>query len=270
MDPWVAIFQARHALDARRQPRHGDALRKLLASLSYLPALPTAPAHPYHLMSDHFEWLVTNESAFLATAGGLPGHPPDGEHLYRLTNIKSLLRDNPGVSDREPIEQHGILIKEFRRTGQWIALDRVIHGPLRGPRGVTWWTSRRLSADALVTAAYRLGMARNWISSWSVILRCHRGAFARLSVPTVIDAFNQPIFAATADADTPTSGHAIDLTKPEALALGDDEYVAMEIDAGNIGVLPLEVAPDATATPHCLEDGSPLLDSLLAFYQHRL
>jgi hypothetical protein len=272
MDPWLAIFQARHALDSRRQPRHGDALGRLLASLAQLPPPTPPPAHPYRLEPHHIVWLSENEGTFLATARGLSGHPPDREYLFRLASIKALLRDNPGwVTNRKPIEQHRILVEEFRQTGQWIALDRIIRDPLRGFRGVTWWTSHRLSADALVAVAYRMGIARNWISRWSVILRCPRTAFAHsvaLRVPTVIDAFNQPIFDATADEDNPRSGRAIDLTQPEALAAGVDEYVTSEVDVRQVEVLPLKVAPaDATATPHCLEDGSPLLDSLLAYYQ---
>lgn len=271
MDPWFAIFQARHVLDSRRQPRHGSALGRLLASLAQLPPPPGSSAHPYQLQPHHIAWLGENESTFLATAGGLPGHPPGGRYLFRLANIKALLRENPGwVSNREPIEQHRILIEEFRRTGRWIALDRIIHGPLRGKRGVTWWTSYRISPEALVASAYQLGIARNWISSWSILLRCPRTAFAHaaLRVPTVIDAFNQAIFDATADANNPRSGRAIDLTQPDALGPGLDEYVASEVDVHQVEVLPLEVAAaDATADPHYLEDDSPLLNSLLAYYQ---
>jgi hypothetical protein len=271
MDPWLAIFQARHVLDSRRQPRHGDALEKLLASLAQLPPPPDTSAHPYHLLPHHITWLGANEGSFLATAHGLPAQPPSGDHLFRLANIKSLLRDNPGwVSNREPIEQHRILVEEYHQTRRWIPLKRVIRGPLRGSRGVTWWTSYRVSPDALVASAYKLGIARNWISSWSILLRCKRTAFthAALRVPTVIDAFNLPIFDASAEADNPGSGRAIDLTRPDALAPGRDEYVASEVEVDQVEMLPLEVvAADATADPHCLEDTSPLLNSLLAYYR---
>lgn len=271
MNPWLAIFQARHVLDSRRQPRHGGALDRLLASLAQLPPPPDTSAHPYHLLPHHFNWLDANESHFLATAHGPPAQPPGAGYLFRLANIKSLLRDNPGwVSNREPIEQHRILIEEYRQTRRWIRLKRVIHGPLRGSRGVTWWTSNRVSPDALISCAYKLGIARNWISSWSILLRCPRTAFdhAALRVPTVIDAFNLPIFDASAEADNPGSGRAIDLTRPDALAPGWDEYVASEVDVDQVEMLPLEVAAaDATAEPHCLEDTSRLLSSLLAYYQ---
>lgn len=271
MDLWLAIFQARHVLDSRRQPRHGGALDKLLSSLAQLPPPPDTSAHPYHLLPHHFTWLGANESSFKATANGPPAQPPGADHLFRLTNITSLLRDNHRwVSNRKPIEQHRLLIEEYRQTRRWIPLNRVIHGPLRGSRGVTWWTSYRVLPDALVACAYKLGIARNWISSWSILLRCPKTAFghAPLRVPTVIDAFNLPIFDASAEADNPGSGRAIDLTQPDALAPGRDEYVASEVDVDQVEMLPLEVAAaDATADPHCLEDTSPLLNSLLAYYR---
>lgn len=274
MSVWSSLFQARLALDGQRQERHGDALRVLAARLEQLPAPPPPSAHPYNLAKQHQEWLVDRDPAFRGPSQGHVVQAPAGDYLFRFQNFKALLylHERRRVETYDDDEWHRKLVQEHRRTGNWIGLARVIRGPYRGRRALSWWTSQPLSASEIVAAVYRIGMARNWLTPRGLILRCRRKALvdARLSVPTVLDAFDQPIFLATSDGAQPSAGHAIDLTRPDALTIGDDEYVAGEIAVSQIDFIPLEIPAAAATDPHFVEDGAPLLDHLLAFYNTQI
>lgn len=263
------IYQLRRELSLRLQPRHGPDLLELHGQV------PEAVGHSYELGTalGHFLTLP----AYVQGSGGLPATLPEDGYLYRLTSLVRLTQDaewiffRPGFEDVETIRlRPEPLADELARRsrGGWLRLRTFATGEMAGPRRFTWWTSAILDPREIIAGMHRLGVPNNWLVRSSVLLRCPVSAVAAgraARVPTVLDAFESPIFHPTADAGNPASGVTIDLTQA-ALRAGEDEYVLEPLAVDEIEIWPLAVT-DAMKDLRDVRLGTDLYNRLVTYYR---
>ncbi len=271
------VFDVRVPLDTACQPSQLPRFQ-LLADCVRDVAFPKD--HPYDLAGPEVEQLCNACPDYRSCGHGAPVEPPDG-FLYRLAPLRNLLIFNGGdrgdFAGQLPEDVHTHLMAE---PTHWRPLSMLIGGPVQSRFDISWWTSLDLSAATLPqAAALRVGVALDWLSEHSVVLRVPSTdphLRAALRVPTIVDAFQQPIFAAERDDDSPASGVTIDLSRPEALQPGVPEYVVGPLAVDGVEFRPVRidttVSADAYGLPYRLvpDQPFPLWEQLAAFYSDRL
>jgi len=273
----LALFGARIQLDRNRQPSRQRALDALIQTLEELSL--GLPRTPYGLTWAQREELLRRVPALQAGCAG-PAAVVEGGHLYRLQSMSSLRGLHAKAnSSRRDEEEHRIQSARSRNavaTGGWLPLTDVIRGPLRGYRDITWWTNLDLSLlDDVRDGALKLGLPLDWVHARSVILRCRSELTSTKRVPTVLDAFDSPVFLATRDDASSAVGTAIDLSDPKALTLGERECVLPPLDAQHVEFKPVFVddigvprkpAGSRYSPAHMLLPDSPLWAHLTQLY----
>lgn len=277
----LALFGARIQLDRSRQPSRLTALDALVRTLEEL-SLGLAPT-PYGLTWAQRDELLRRLPALQTGCEG-PAAALDGSHLYRLQSMSSLRGLHAKVNNgRRDDEEHRIQSARSRNaeaSGGWLPLTDVIRGSLRGYRDITWWTNFDLSLlHDIRDGALKLGLPLDWVHARSIILRCRSELASTKRVPTVLDAFDSPVFLATPDDASSAVGTAIDLSDPKALTLGERECVLPPLDAQQVEFKPVFVddigVPRKTAgatysVEHMLLPDSSLWGSLTQLYSRQM
>jgi len=249
-----------------RQARHAKTFNEWAAKLRNL-----SLTHP-------FSFRDVDEEAFqkLGSYNDVgTGHPcsPAARYLYRLCGVGSVVdRTAWGTRiDRDDLRRsiHRQLLRDKAREGPWLRLSNYCSGDLTGRRGFTWWSTLDLFPRQYQLAASRAGLPNDWVSPLPLVLRI---AVARLAgntivrVPTVLNAFDGPIFDPTIDDPSPAFGNAITLENSTWLARGCDEYVLGATPVSFIDMLPIDPSP---SPPSFGISTGEYLWNLVAEYQAR-
>lgn len=156
------------------------------------------------------------------------------EYLYRYSTLSSLA--NPQTSWKDsviPIESAFSGIGEKADEGGWYNLGNVMTGFYKNARGFTWWTNEIPNSLNLL---FNLGLVSDWLSKESVIMRLNKSAISSvLNKPSVIDAYDQPIFYPQS-LNTTTPGVTLNLNSPPDYENGLSEFVIPEVGFSFIDV----------------------------------
>ncbi len=249
----MGIHSIRQVISNARQPRHRSGMDRLQQHLATF-----GISHPYGLNDEQFESLLEMEIAFRAGGIGLPATIPGQDFIYRLSGVTKvkkyveLWRDRYEAHTQDD-ELFGVIYDQFIKRGDWLPLSDYASGLYRSPREISWWTSLELPTNdpkTLLSKVSQCGIPSNWISKWSLVLRCRlqldRGNSAR--VPTALDGFDSEIFHPTIDEHTPAAGVAIHLDTLGRVRSGTNEFVLQPIPVDHVEVWPVLIGDEAKKT----------------------
>jgi hypothetical protein len=249
MSNQLTLYSLRHSLGLSRQPRHSSELEELNELLT---TLVPPQAHPYELEEPHYTALQ-EKMAYAVGGRGLFATCPDGDFLFRLSSVRSVVDNVDGLtlSGIPKTDGDDTLWTAFNDGAipdyEWKPLSRYVEGHLTGYRKITWWTGLELTQHEVVKSAFKMGRYSINIPVYALLLRCktdHLRASGAIFVPTVLDAFDQEVFHPTKDDETPESGQTISLEHAGTVAVGVDEFVCTAIPVDQISFMPILI--DAT------------------------
>lgn len=252
------IFLKRQQLDVSRQPRRSRSYSQLVQSASLRKL-----EHPY---SSQF-FKPTPESP----PEGLPARPPS-PYCYRITSIGSLAKSTGSlrIKETETDARNWELVKEASsQPPLWVPLSELASGELRGLRGFTWWTPSTLEIENPITSAYQLGIYNENIPKRGAILRCPVDHLLRnrlVTVPTIIEGFDQLIFMAAREKDKPEAGVTIDING-KTFTSGTGEVCVAAVPVTKIDCLPVYILEKKKGPDKYRDD---LLKSLGSYYDEQL
>lgn len=232
------IFKERGRLARLRQDRHAESLSAWEAKLREL-----GLEHPYAFADEHAEQFL--QLANYRDVGMGHGCTPSAVFLYRVCGVGSLVDHSEWGTRIDRYEEkrriHKLLLLERAREGPWLPLVNYCSGQLSGRRGFTWWSSLDLFPRDYQRAASRAGIPNDWVSTLPVVLRVRVDKLPDMvRVPTVLNAFDSPVFDPTPDRPEPIAGNTITLENRSWLARGCDEYVLPPIPVSVIEMLPID------------------------------
>ena len=263
----AVVHQLRQRLAVALQPAHTASLTQLDELLQGF-----AREHPYNLAEDHFPVLCSVAAFGNGPAGRRVGAPAV-TYLYRLHAVKNIPRDVTlwrGLIS--PKEKNETLFQHFRSqaaaAGGWCPLSRLAEGDLRGPRGFTWWSTHEISGRNPLESALRLGLPYDYTPVYAVILRLRCGPIAlpATCVPSVVDAFDQPVFRPTADSTRPAAGLTIRLSATRTFCDGEAEYCIGSIPVESVEILPVLINESLRGGPGVHTDTPEFWRNLEQYY----
>lgn len=269
MSDHIILHNMRQRIGTNRQPRHDRDLKDLDSELQAMKI-----QHPYSLNREQIERLMTKDS-FRQGGRGLPAEIPDQGFLYRLCNVRSVVRYTtwvsvPTVHDNDE-DVWRRLKNDYDSNQEWLPLNRYAQGVLTGHRGFTWWTNLKALPDDVLSGAHTIGMPNDWIPVYAVVLRCpvsYLGPFTH--VPTVLDGFSSEIFHPTIDNDNPPVGLTISLEHSHILREGSSEFVLGSLEVEPIEMRPVLIDSNMMAAHAHYVGLGPDLWRLLEVYYNRL
>lgn len=235
------INRVRKRLDRIRQPEHEsvlDHLDKISKTHNLEPYSLSATPGAYDELMKH--------SSFSQGAQGLHALAPTDGYIYRVSTLSSLINHCSWLDDHTGSVRvaFGNLLNDFKKKRNWLSLSDYAHGRLSSHRNFTWWTNKNIKSNTIVSDLHRIGIANDWIFPFSVILRCSVELIWNqdiLFVPTVVDAYDLPIFRPTATKSNPLHGNTIDIRHPSQLASGFAEYSVTPIPSEHIEFQPVKI-----------------------------
>jgi hypothetical protein len=270
-DLFEMLHQLRQDIGARRQPTFANSLSALGQTLYDVDA-----RHPYRLRLQQIQKLMQIDS-FRTGATGLSVTLPEQEYLYRISPIQKVLSYTtqwtspyPRKED-QPWVAFQIWKNEINRTRGWLPLAKYASGSFASPREFSFWTSQELSpADMsrLVEDIHALGIPNDWLNEYCVLMRLRVQSLQSangLCVPTVLDAFDSPIFHPTRESDNPNGGIAIKLDLSSRLSSGYAEFAIGRIDVSAIDIYPVQIPDDEVE--FIVSTNPVLLVSLKNYYE---
>lgn len=245
------LFAQRHALELQRYPSIERCYEEAQAFLSA-----ASSDHPYRLDLAQEENLLSAVARCMQSTTAAASHA-GVTHFYRITSLAALLKYG-GRVDPRPVS---LVFNDLQRD--WVPLSRFTRSvPAR--RGVVWWGSTCPPRGRLLEAAHSRGLATNWVSSQSVVLRIAAERLAEkgpILVPGPMEGILQPIFCVVKQGAS--SGCSIDISEPSDLRFGDDEYLTDAIASNAVDVLGYSVSK-GPRDPRWLDGESDLLWKSLA------
>lgn len=161
-------------------------------------------------------------------------------YLYRYTPIRKLIGGKDSTWDRALIDSDDAFkfLLDACKDDEWFKLSTVMTGTYKNPRGFSWWTCNEINT---LENLFKLGLVTNWVDIESVIMRIKitTAIKHRLNVPSVIDAFAQPIFYPKALGAN--SGITLNLNDLIKFENGNTEYVIGEVDISDIEIFPIDI-----------------------------
>lgn len=217
-----------------------EKLRALLFKKSKLPF--------DRLNEREMEELVDCCSSFRQGGHWQIGEYSNNRYFYRIENLESFLAKHddifykdlavPGTilintSTNSARDIFSLLVKKYTKGEKnWQPLEKLTPGYL-SRRGFSWWTNdfnfdtqgkfpsgfigNQLTADNrwLLDFAFNVGICSDWLSEYILFLRLDSDQVDRenIRIPSIIDAFTQPIFSPQAFQENRRWGLAFDLNK---------------------------------------------------------
>jgi len=199
--------------------------------------------HPFQYSDKLFQKLkkasVDFETGASSTALKLKIEEPC---LYRYTTFRSLIKNknlrwqNKAVDRNTAFE---VLQDRINTTNQnEFNLSEFMMGSYKNSRGFSWWTKQSITCEEDV---FGLGIPSDWIAERSVIMKIKDPDIIKnqLKTPSVIDAFDSPIFYPTKyDQKENTVGITLNLNNRSTFNDGYEEYVTGNINADKIYITP--------------------------------
>jgi hypothetical protein len=263
MSTFVLLYGLRRDLAWNRQPKYKPAYDTLDRYLERF-----GKDHPYQLKDTELE-VVLSDTLLSKTAAGLSAVIKTRGFLYSLASTSKVVNYTGWFFPDSTLparDIHSTLVDHSVDEGGWLPLARYATGELSGFRKITWWTKFEPDGNHL-RFAHRLGLPNDWLSPFSILLRC-RAANVLAAVPTAVDAVLSPIFHPTQDSLKPPEGITIDLRPRPALTDGNAEYVSSDIPVSAIEMAPILIEPAAFAA-HPIRL-NPELAALLETYYRSL
>ena len=259
MSSLTELFAIRSRIDPVRQPHyrnHYSSLHKFLQDRAV-----TDPFSWEGADDDFWDNLLKNPLFVSGSDGAeIKDRPRDSQYCYRITSVSKLVKfSTEGRLTRGAVDKDNwdTVNNDYLVRKDWMALKGFVQGELGGPRGFTWWTPHDFLPDPY-QASHRIGLVDEWIPANALLLRCHSDdllASKAAKRPTIVDAFDAPIFFATMDSASPPTGLSIDL-EANPLCVEQCEVVCSRIPVDKIECLPIPLVipllPDRKFTmAHC-------------------
>jgi len=248
------LYKIRQEKGKKRQKRHEELLDELHDKIQPL-------LHPYAVEEKERDRFYASlrtardEEGNAAYYSGSKGYEAkvDSTYIYRITTAYQLATRfqadwifteiNLSIENREFVFNERFL-EEVAKYEDWIPLSLVAKGNLKYPRNFSFWTSHEYDRNDILVESFRAGLASDWFDRLIVVLRCdiEDAKELKICVPTVIDAYDQPIFHPTEEneASPPIFGTAININETP-LCLGYPEFVVGEISVDKIKFIPCKL-----------------------------
>lgn len=266
------IHQRRQSCGKKLQPDYAVMLEMLGCVLTNQLKAP----HPY---GSDLDLPGFDQHTKLFELGGIGNEAtlPAGEYVYRVINMLSL----PYVVDLKwrryqtsPVLLWNALMTRSRKGELWLRLADYAENKYQAERGssrfrCTWWTTYPLDLDVIL-GAYTIGMFSEWINDEVYVMRAPVKALNPLNVarvPTVIDAFMQPVFQPTNATPPAKAGVTINLANHHQPTTGVDEFAVHPFEVDFIEIKPIKIEP-ALRQRHAeiSKNDADVLQSLISYY----
>lgn len=269
----IHLHEIRQVKGKQRQKRHS----KVLDDLDNIMKPVKSPYDPNVVDRNVYDRLRTH-NLFISGSIGYEASILNSEYIYRLTSAYKLakvfqehnnwiFKVRPSTKSVEKVFNVRFRA-EFPNKNTWINLTKCAKGNLIYKRNFSFWTSEEYDHDNMVTDSFRVGLATDWFDKLGIILRCKFSEVYPIDirVPTVIDAFDQPIFHPRRDSISPKNGMAIHINC-DPLTLGKQEFVVGEIPADKIEFRFVEMKDKERLGIEFAKNTGNLWDRLYSYYQ---
>lgn len=267
------IHKRRQSCGKKLQQTYG----KLLDMFDCVLANELKRQHPYQL--NEVQLCSFGEKTKLFSLGGVGDQATlSGErYIYRIINkghLPNYVKFKWPVFNYKPDLLWNFLRTKSNKGEAWLDLQEYAEnsypqGAVRCWFSCTWWTSFPLDKD-VVLGAYTIGMFSEWVTDEVFIMRALIQQIDSLEVarvPTVIDAFMQPVFQPVKEPPPPNCGITIDLSNYNNPAIGVDEFFVHPIEVKFIEIKPIELNFETRQhQPKISQDDPQVLRSLLTYY----
>jgi hypothetical protein len=266
------IHERRQACGKKLQPTYASFLEMLNCVLTNQLKEP----HPYRLHEDKLRTFY--EQTKLFSLGGIGDEATlTGEnYIYRIIkkgHLQYCVNFKWSVF-RNPVRLWNLIMAKSDRGKRWLNLQDYVENtyPVDAVNGwfnCTWWTTFPLDQDVIL-GAYTIGMFSEWVTDEIYIMRAQIEDVNSLNVarvPTVIDAFMQPVFQPTEEPLPRTGGITINLSVYENPSKGVSEFFVKPIQVRFIEIKPIQIDLDTRLRHQEISQKDPLvLQSLVRYY----
>lgn len=287
------LYERRRRIDCANQPKFFDIFSDIDEDLKKFHG-DVSSYHPYQ--TSYNSNFTTNQYYFEGDNQWFSGDNSIKEnYVYRIDNIQKLvvksINGNENVCNKEILfSDYNIdsLDGDFLNFGlvtslfdslvarkDWVPLQEIL-SKYSPPRNLTWWTDQDLSTitdgEQLAIQALKLGIVANRFIKPTVLMRLDLSLLENDStfhVPSVIDAFNDPIFSSRKQDQNPTFGTPIDLTN---FSLSNSrDFVVRNAPLYAIEIFPISI-PISVKSSHFPSKGESdgLFLEILKFYDDNL
>lgn len=266
------IHQRRQSCGKRLQPAYAFLLEMLGCVLTNQLKTP----HPY---GTDLDLLGFDQLTKLFSLGGIGNQAtlPDDKYVYRVFNRGSL----PYVVNLKwpryqtnPVLLWDVLMTRSHKGDLWVKLADYAENAYPANRGearfkCTWWTTYPLDSDVIL-GAYTIGMFSEWINDEVYVMRApvkNLNLLKVARVPTVIDAFIQPVFQPTQDPPPAKFGVTINLASHQNPTSGVNEFAIHPFEVEFIEIKPIKIEPALRQRyPEISKNDPDVLQSLISYY----
>jgi hypothetical protein len=232
--------------------------------------------HPYQLNEVQLCEIDTRTKLFALGGAGTQASISGEKYIYRIFN-KGHLPNNvrfkwPAFNNKSDLLWKFLRGKSKEGT-KWVKLqDYALNNYPNSVRcwfECTWWTTYPLDEDVML-GAYKIGMFSDWVTDEVYVMRAlveEVSALGVAHVPTVIDAFMQPVFLPTDEPPAPACGTTINLYDHQNLTIGVGEFVIQPFEVKLIEIKAISVKHDQKWPHRAVSVKDPdVLQSLLSYY----
>lgn len=262
-----SLYQIRCKKGRARQPSHAATIIKFANALGangiFCPYDKTKQSKTF--------WDILNSFNEFKGSKGKAVVIAECEYVYRFTTAADLadsFGENNWILKHLPLPHTRSNKDDFNRRffsyaeknwniNDWIELSSIIQkeDPVtklpvtyKNRRQFSFWTTSELDAGNPLTNTFKIGYATDWIQEHTLVLRCKvkkLNSKTKIRIPTIIDAFTEPIFRPTKDSSKNTWGLAIDICV-NPLDTGFKEFVIDEIEVEKIEFKPVNIEDMST------------------------
>lgn len=274
------IYKHRRSIDEMKQPGNSETLSLsldvVLKELGY--HYPFAENCSEQLWDRLREYPGINEVA-TGKQANVEGH----DYLYSIARFGSIFHRRYLkyfdeyysfiVDDIDSL--YSRINARFTDEQSWLPLSDYINKQLPSRRGFNWWSSLSMhweNEDEIVDNALKCGIPIDWLVDKTLIFRLRITDQNKefIKIPTIIDAFESPIFRARSFLENtfPSSGKSIELKNNLDINIYTREYLAdlSGINSGMIDFFPIFLNTTELKNKHSQSLESHLLQELVNYY----
>jgi hypothetical protein len=267
------IHQSRQSCGKKLQQTYGILLEMFSCVLTHEMKV----SHPYQLNETQLCNIDRKTKLFSLGGIGSQATLSGGKYIYRIFNkghLPNYMKFRWPSFNNKPNLLWNFLRGKSKEGTEWInlqdyALNNYPENSVNCWFDCTWWTTYPLDEDVIL-GAYTIGMFSEWITNEVFVIRALIEQIDSLGVarvPTVIDAFMQPVFLPTKEPPSPDFGTTINLYDYNNLVSGVAEIAVNPFGVKFIEIKPLKVEPEKRQRyPAVSKDDPQVLQSLLSYY----
>ncbi|TLV01327.1 hypothetical protein [Dyadobacter luticola] len=262
----IRLFEKRTSEGIGRQPSCKDDILALNGVVK------KANLVPYDDMRVVRPQLEVCSSSYQSGGKWREAQHPTNSALYRVETLESFVTkhfdyfttyvESPSAFNINPRTQSlneifKILTNYYKANHQWMNLSNLVYKYF-SYRGFSWWTDdfdhgaemmpRFFEGEDLnihnrwiLEFAFSVGISSDWLSDWLIFLKLPNvsNLQSKLSIPSVIDAYNQPIFFPQNETQSPKYGIAYDLNERPVPKIR--EFVMTNVPSVEIEFIPVRI-----------------------------